>query len=336
MCENESPHIWGRRLPCVITPQVVPRDTMARSFKSKSRSRKSKATKKYKSKRAHSRYRRRAVMSIQPATYKRKAAVVRFDYENEWHIMPSAFGSNAVPNMMAFLSVMANCPNDIFHDNVNLTWNNGTIPNAGANPQYTSVPTNVGGQTTVNDWGAWSGRYRHYVVTGAKIQVTARPLASINSPAGGSHDATWPWTMHLYKTGATSTGELPDVTGTTTNDVISRKPYCKRVRILGSSYSSGAGVVKAGYLSQTYSARSFEGVSNPRDNADLKGTIGTNTAPGLPPSEKTRFVICLKNSVATPAEGTFIDPCDLMVRMRIQYTVRFGEPVTTSDVPIID
>lgn len=313
---------------------------MARSYRSKKRSRVSRSTKGYKKRRTAKRstrtkYRGRVPRMIQPSTYKHKEAIVSFDYENEFHVVPTGFANSNAGDMMAWLSVMANCPNDVLHDNQDGTANQGTIPHAGFNIQNTGPPTQIGGQTTVKDWYQWSGRYRHFCVIGSKIQVTANPIAHPSAVDGVTRDGTWPWIMHLYKTGGTTGGEFPGVTGDTSNETIGNKPYCKRTKISGTSTTSGAGPSKGGYLSMGYSARSFEGVANVRDNGDLKGTIGSSTAAGLIPVEKTRFVICLKNAITAPTTGNWIQPCDLMLKFKVTYTVRFGEPVTTSDIPTL-
>lgn len=269
-------------------------------------------------------------MMIQPSTVKRKMATVRFSYQNSWHILPKNF---VTADQMAWMTFSANAANDIFHDNVN-GYPNYLNPNAfkiqDVSPESGTV---IGGMTLAKDWLHWCTRYQHYVTLESKISITVQPIGE--TPATAT-EAKWPGILSVYKTGSSTADSLPDPTGASSNADIARFPYCKQARFKGGGDAAGAGLKAGAYISMPYSAKSFEGVAIPRDNIDLKGSIGTNPGGGgggASPGQRTRFVVCLKNAVATPADGTFAYMGDSIMRVKISYVVRFTEPTSVTNIP---
>lgn len=162
----------------------------------------------------------------------------------------------------------------------------------------------------------WSESFQHFCVSGSKMSVTFEP-------AGSGVPAT------LF----THTSGIQGLINTTTKSArLNELPYIHRAAITtsGISMPSAAGA----RLAQKYSARKFEGVTDPNDNSNLRGTFNTTTStpitPGHPPGEQTYFYVALApvdpNTTGKLPSGVF--------RIKVEYIAHLKEPTESNDIQL--
>jgi len=174
----------------------------------------------------------------------------------------------------------------------------------------------------------WSNRYFHSTVVGSKITVTFEPTG-IDSAAPAATNAV-PCTLYIIKSGSDAS------IGTGTEmATINALPYTKKAHITPQSSTFGT-AGSATYrstnqqgcrLSMGYSARSFEGVTSPLDNDQLKGQMGA--APVIP-ADVSFFTVGLRNMFPSGAAADAM--ISGVLNVKIEYTAILTEPTITNKV----
>jgi hypothetical protein len=166
-------------------------------------------------------------------------------------------------------------------------------------------------------WTEWTNRFQHYCVTGSKVTATFEPASN-----------GVPTIMSLHKSGVAGA-----IQASTTSARINNLPYVKKSSIVstGISVPNQAGC----RLSMNYSARAFEGVTDPNDNSNLRGRFAntqvTPPATGLTPTEQTYFYVTFSP----------IDPATTgamprgVVRVKIEYIVLLTEPTESNQIQLM-
>lgn len=165
-------------------------------------------------------------------------------------------------------------------------------------------------QPNATGWNEWTERYQHFIVTGAKLTYTFEPT-STGVPAI--------LFAHLSGTGGA-------VSANTTSAQMNVKPYIKRHSI-AQSFLYGNNACRG---SINYSARKFEGVTDPDDNGDLRGRFANTPlgTVGLRPTETSHFFLSL--SPVDPSAGSAMPSG--VIRVKIEYLTHLREPTETNQV----
>ena len=182
------------------------------------------------------------------------------------------------------------------------------------NPAKYSNDVVAGVQQNADGWDEWTSRFQHFCVTGSRISATFEPVTS---------GAPSIMTTHV-------SGIQGAVNNLTTSARLNELPYTKRASIVvNTNLSSPIGQS----LSATYSARKFEGVTDPNDNSNLRGRFATTTTPTLPgntPSEQSFFYLAM-----SPIDPNTVDPMPQgVVRVKIEYVVQLKEPTDTNQIQL--
>jgi hypothetical protein len=101
----------------------------------------------------------------------------------------------------------------------------------------------------------------------------------------------------------------------------------------GSLKGSGAyGVPQGARVSDTYSAKKWEGVTNVKDNLDLHSTV-TSSAPGIvAPTKGGKFQLFI---ATREPKSTGKQVPSQLVRVKAEYIALLTDPVTNDNDPMI-
>lgn len=262
----------------------------------------SKFKKKNYKKKSKSNYRKSIPRTIQIATRRNMSQTLRF-VVNQTYV----YDGSVTPNgKTAFLAFRAN---SIFNcqlpNSTNLGEWKSQSPLVYDNYAASAIHPNATG------WDEWTQRYQHFTVTGSKMSYTFEPINT------GIPSILF---CHLAGTqGAIDTN--------TNSASMNLKPFMTRKSIIP------VGAIKGIRGSMNYSARKFEGVTDPDDNSNLRGRFA-NTAlgtVGTAPSEQTIFYLAHapvdpNSSAGKMASGVF--------RIKIEYVVHLREPTETNQVQV--
>lgn len=170
----------------------------------------------------------------------------------------------------------------------------------------TSAPASPA--SNASGWDEWQSRYQHFCVTGSKIHVTYEPYNSGD-----------PTMLFITKSGTVNT-----IDSAKTSEELNLLPYTTRKSMVTSNNQNANGCSAFA----TYSARKFEGVKDPNDNSNLRGTFGAGGNTASRPSETSHYYITLAptdpNAQGKMASG--------VMRVKIEYIVTCTEPTTTNNV----
>jgi hypothetical protein len=174
---------------------------------------------------------------------------------------------------------------------------------------------------------AEDGRYQTYCVLGAKLDVNSiasqvivgagQQIAYVNNYACGIHKCT---------NGLTDIGELTQL------PTAQKMPYTRLRNGTGSQNSivGTTGVIPQGMrLSDTYSAKKWEGVTDVKDNAKLHSTQVANQL--TPPAEGGKFQVFI---ASREPKSTGKQVPSQLIRIKCQYTVLLSDPVTSNNDPM--
>lgn len=254
--------------------------------------------------------------AIQRATKVPKTAMVKFVYDKTFLYTPAALPSGTDPMVTGVIDV--SCNNII--QPVNTGVSGGTwVAQAG------NATDSVEG---LDDWvGTSGGRYRKFMVLGSKIDVNtiaSAPLGDlqtlyVNNYAVGIHKCT---------TGA------DDVKQTTQLPEIQKMPYTRLRNLTGalSSQVTSPMVPQGGRVSDTYSAKKWEGVINVKDNTKLQSSVATSAPGYVAPEEGGKFQLFFA-SREPKSTGKQV-PAQL-VRVKIEYITLLTDPITSDNDPMI-
>lgn len=260
--------------------------------------------------------------AIQRATKVPKTAMIKFVIDKTFVYNPPALPSGTDPMKTGHIDVSCN----------NLLQPFNTGASAGTWTAQEGSPTDsVEGLT---DWvGTSGGRYQKFMVLGAKIEVNSVASADLLQPG----DPTAPPYTNNYAIGIHKcTTGLSDVTDTTSLPAIQKMPYTKQRNLSGTlsvlSQPSLQTVMQGGRLSDTYSAKKWEGVTNVKDNKSLHSTV-TSTAPGIvAPAEGGKFQVFV--ATREPKSTGKQVPSQLM-RVKVEYVALLTDPITSDNDPMV-
>jgi len=171
------------------------------------------------------------------------------------------------------------------------------------------------------------GRYKNYAILGNKIQATILPAAATVPPShvGDVQDYVDPQAyINNYAVGIhkCTTGQT-DITATSTLPVIQKMPYV-RLRNMRGTVDQASGLQGAS-LSDTYSAKKWEGVSDVKDVEKLKGNFTT------PPAEGGQYQLFLASR--EPITVTHQHP-PVLVRVKMEFIALLSDPYTNDNAPM--
>lgn len=257
--------------------------------------------------------------AIQRATKVPKTAMIKFVYDKTFLYTPAALPSGTDPLVTGVIDV--SCNNIIQPVNTGVSGGTWTAQDGASTDSVEGI----------DDWvGTSGGRYQKFMVLGSKIEVNT--IAS--APVGGQDQQTlfvnnYAMGIHKCTTGA------DDVKQTTQLPDIQKMPYT-RLRNLTGALSNQPGnnpiVPQGGRVSDTYSAKKWEGVTNVKDNAALQSKVET-TAPGYSaPAEGGKFQLFFA-SREPKSTGKQV-PAQL-VRVKIEYITLLTDPITSDNTPMV-
>lgn len=248
-----------------------------------------------------SNYRNPTARTIQIATRRNLKQTLRF-VTNQTYVYDSSKTPAGKTALLQFIS------NSIF----NIQTPSSTVANEWKSQDPLTYSNLVSDAKAPNatGWNEWTERYQHFIVTGAKMTYTFEPT-STGVPAI--------LYSHLSGTGGA-------VTANTTSAQLAAKPYIKR-HSLAQSFLYGNNACRG---SIGYSARKFEGVTDPDDNEDLKGRFANTNlgTTGLRPTENSHFYLSI--SPVDPAADSAM--CSGVIRVKIEYITHMREPTETNQV----
>lgn len=161
-------------------------------------------------------------------------------------------------------------------------------------------------------WDEWTERYQHFIVVGSKMTYTFEPTST------GVPSILF---AHLSGTGGA-------VSANTTSAQMNVKPYIKRHSI-AQSFLYGNNACRG---SIAYSARKFEGCTDPDDVDEIRGRFANTPLGtlGSRPTETSHFFLSL--SPVDPSAGTAMPSG--VIRTKIEYIVHMREPTETNQVQL--
>lgn len=257
-------------------------------------------------------YRSTIPRTIQIATKRNKNMNLKFVLNQTWLVDPSKLSN---PNDTLVLSYRAN---SIYRSHM------PTLVNATAGACVSQNPTlynNNGNASPLIEQSAegfdtWSDRFQHFCVTGSKITYTFEP----------------------YSTGAPAIliSHLGGVSGAvqTASDAVrlNSLPYTTRHSLVPQSVTSGIFASTGIRGSRSYSARAFEGVTDPNDNSNLRGRFANSkvTPPvtGATPTEQSFFYL----AIAPVDPSTTVAAGQGVLRVKIEYIVSLKEPTESNQI----
>lgn len=274
-----------------------------------------KPKKAYKKKgKAKSNYRAQIPRTIQISTKRNKNMKLKFTLNQTWLCDPSKLTS---PGETLVFSYRAN---SIFESHMPT----GTsVTNIAAVSQDPTVYNNNAQATPViqqnaDGFDTWSNRFQHFTVTGSKITYTFEPT-SANAPAI--------LCSHL-------SGVSGAIQSSTTAVRLNGLPYLTRHSLVPKSSSIGIFSANGCRGSRTYSARAFEGVSDPDDNSNLRGRFANSAVTpaviGAVPGEQSFFYIAL--APINPATADYVGKG--VLRVKIEYIVNLKEPTESNQIQL--
>ena len=183
----------------------------------------------------------------------------------------------------------------------------------------------------LGDWvsgttgSAEDGRYQTYAVLGAKLDVNSIASHDTGTAPTGGYVNNYAVGIHKCTNGLTDIGELTQL------PVAQKMPYTRIRNATGALSGSGSGGVPQGArLSDTYSAKKWEGVTDVKDNSKLHSTQVANQL--TPPAEGGKFQVFV---ASREPKSTNKQMPSQLIRIKCQYTVLLSDPVTSKNTPIL-
>ena len=254
--------------------------------------------------------------AIQRATNVPKSAMIKFVIDKTFVYQPPAAPAGSDPVKTGVIEI--SCNNLIQPINTGTSAGTWTV-------QSGTATDSVEGLT---DWvGGAGGRYKKYMVLGAKIDVNS--VASTGTgTAGSSYVNNYAIGIHKCTSGDS------DITETVQLPAIQKMAYTRLRNATGAAVGAGTGATYQGVrLSDTYSAKKWEGVSDVKDNANLQSTLDS-TSPHNPvaPAQGGKFQLFIASR--EPMSTTKVVPPQL-VRVKCEYIALLTEPEAGDNDPMV-
>lgn len=249
------------------------------------------------------RYRNSKPRTLQIATRRNPNQVLRFVVNQTYYYD----GSKTAAGQTAVLQYRAN---SIYTSHVPTSAISGEFISQDPTLYDNYIPAAI--SQNADGYTEWSSRYQHFCVLGSKIQSTFEPTTT------GSASA------HFHHLSGISGAIQP----TTQMKDINKLPYCFRNSVVATTVQRGN---TGSRMSQQYSARKYEGVSNVQDNSNLRGSFA---APGTP-SEQTFFYVGIAPVTQMTSTSPNVNPQGVL-RVKIEYIVMLKEPTETNQVQVTD
>lgn len=256
----------------------------------------------FKSNSVKSNYRKSKPKTLQIATRRNPNQVLRFVINQTYYLD----GTLAAPGESAVLMYRAN---SIYqsHMPTSSIANQWLSQDPAVYDNYS--PNNI--SQNADGYTDWSGRYQHFCVLGSKIQSTFEP-ATTGQASTHFH--------HL-------SGVQNAISKSTQMSTINKLPYTYRNSIMATTVQRGN---TGSRMSQQYSAKRYEGVSNVQDNSNLRGSFS-----GQPPGEQTFFYVGIAPTTQKSATSPNKTPSGIL-RVKLEYIVMLKEPTETNQVQVTD
>lgn len=253
-------------------------------------------------------------MAIQRATSVPKTAMIKFVIDKTFLYNPPALPSGSDPMKTGHIDISCNNLLQPFNTGVSAgTWT----------AQEGSPTDSVEGLT---EWvGSSGGRYRKFMVLGCKLDVNS--IASQDDTPATTYVNNYSIGVHKCTTGQS------DVDDTTQLPTIQKMPYTRLRNMTGNVMATVRGnVPQGGRVSDTYSAKKWEGVTNVKDNAKLHSTI-TSSAPGIvAPADGGKFQLFI---ASREPKSTGKQVPSQLVRVKAEYIALLTDPITSDNDPMI-
>ncbi len=245
-------------------------------------------------------YRKSKPRTLQIATRRNPNQVLRFVInQTYWYD-----GTKTPAGKTAVLQYRAN---SIFHAQVPSSSISGEF--ISQDPQLYSNYTTDNITQDADGWTEWSARYQHFCVLGSKIQSTFEPTTTGSA------------SVHFHH--LSGVGNAIDANSQMKD--INKLPYTYRNSIVATTVQRGN---TGSRMSQQYSAKKYEGVSNVQDNSNLRGSFG-----GGQPAEQTFFYLGIAPATQMTATSPNINPQGI-IRVKVEYIVMLKEPTETNQVQV--
>jgi hypothetical protein len=253
---------------------------------------------------------------IQRATNVPKTALISFVTDKTFLYTPAALPSGEDPMKTGVMQISCNNLLTPMLSTGGGTW---TAQAGAAGDKVEGLEDWVSGTTGT----AEDGRYQTYCVLGAKLDVN-----SIASAATGAAQSSlvnnYAVGIHKCTNGLTDIGELTQL------PTAQKMPYTRLRNLTGTLSTAGfTGVPQGGRLSDTYSAKKWEGVTDVKDNSKLHSTQVANQL--TPPAEGGKFQVFI---ASREPKSTGKQVPNQLIRIKCQYTVLLSDPVTSNNDPM--
>lgn len=257
--------------------------------------------------------------AIQRATKVPKTAMIKFVYDKTFLYTPAALPSGTDPMVTGVIDV--SCNNIIQPVNTGVSGGTWTAQDGTAADPVEGL----------NDWvGTSGGRYQKFMVLGSKIDVNTIASAPTTTTAT-QYVNNYAMGIHKCTTGA------DDVKQSTQLPDIQKMPYTRLRNLTGALLTANTLgttplVPQGGRVSDTYSAKKWEGVTNVKDNAALQSKVET-TAPGYSkPAEGGKFQLFF---ASREPKSTNKQVPSQLVRVKIEYITLLTDPITSDNDPML-
>jgi hypothetical protein len=256
-------------------------------------------------------------LRIQRATHVPKSVVISFVTDKTFHYTPAPLPQAPATTMSTGI-LQVSCNNIItpmLADVGTWTAQEGAAGDTveGLDDWIQHVPGGVDG----------TGRYQTYCVLGAKIDVS--------SAASSDNTAV---TVNNYCVGIhKNSNDLTDVTSSTQLPTIAKFPYTRIRNCTGAVNGSGTENTAQGCrLSDTYSAKKWEGVTDVKDNSQLHSTVEGDPKELKAPAIGGKWQIFV---ASREPKSILKQVPSQLIRVKVQYTVLLTDPVTSNNDPMI-
>lgn len=252
-------------------------------------------------------YRDNIPRTIQIATRRNQNQRLRFVLNQSWVVDPTVYAAGSTMNLQYGA-------NTIFESHLPTAADGQALAWKAQDPTLYSNKTSDGIKQHADGYDDWAPRYQHFCVTGSKMTYTFEPTGT-----------GVPSVLFAHLSGVT-----PAIIASTNSATINKLPFTNRhsIAMIGVSSPKAAGI--RGDLK--YSARMFEGVTDPNDNSQLRGRFGNTSSGGvgLNPGEQSYYNLAL--APVDPSTAGKMPPG--VIRVKIEYIVSLREPTESNMVQV--
>lgn len=254
-----------------------------------------------------SQYRTTIPRTIQIATKRNLNQTLKFVLNQSWVLDPTVMAAGQTMNLQYGA-------NTIFESHLPGAADGQALAYKSQDPTLYNNQTSLGIKQHADGYNDWAPRYQHFCVVGSKLTYTWEPTGT-----------GVPCTMFAHLSGVT-----PAIIASTNSAAINKLPFTNRHSIASIGVSSPKSAGVRGDLK--YSARSFEGVTDPDDNSNLRGRFGNTSSGGvgLNPGEQSYYNIAF--APVDPATAGKMPGG--VLRVRIEYITKLKEPTESNMIQV--